>query len=74
VAGILALYVAGLTADPWIQRTAGAWPLLSLPLVLLGLVQLWRGRRQAGGPDVWLATTGVAWAALMCAVLPAGGL
>ena len=74
VAGILALYVAGLTADPWVQRTGGVWPLLSVPLVLLGLVQLWQGRRQAGGPDARLAATGVAWAVLMCAVLPAGGL
>ena len=71
---ILALYVAGLTADPWVQRTGGVWPLLSVPLVLLGLVQLWQGRRQAGGPDARLAATGVAWAVLMCAVLPAGGL
>ena len=74
VAGILALYVAGLTADPWVQRTGGVWPLLSVPLVLLGLVRLWQVRRQAGEPDVWLAATGLAWAVLMCAVLPAGGL
>ena len=74
VAGILALYVAGLASDPWVQRTGGAWPLLSVPLVLLGLVRLWRNRQHAGEPDLWLAATGVAWAVLMGAVLPTGGL
>jgi hypothetical protein len=74
VAGILALYVAGVTADPWVQRTGGVWPLLSVPLVLLGLVRLWQAGRRAGEPDGWLAATGLAWAVLMGAVLPAGGL
>ena len=38
------------------------------------VTRLWRAGRHAGEPDGWLAAAGVAWAVLMGAVLPAGGL
>lgn len=73
-AATVGLYAAGLLADPWVQRSAGVWPLLSVPPLLLAMVRLWfsgrDGRGGAAGVDPWLAGAGAAWALTLTAALP----
>jgi hypothetical protein len=44
-AGVTALYAAALLGDPRITEAAGVWPLVTVPLVVAGLVRLWRAAR-----------------------------
>jgi hypothetical protein len=76
-AGVTALYAAALLGDPRLVEAAGVWPLATVPLVVAGLVRVWRTARAnaaeaSSRPAPWLIGTGAAWAGLLLFLVGAG--
>ncbi|HEX8374357.1 MAG TPA: hypothetical protein VF606_04175, partial [Geminicoccaceae bacterium] len=76
-AGVTALYAAALLGDSRLVEAAGVWPLVTVPLVVAGLVRVWRTARAnaaeaSSRPDPWLIGTGAAWAGLLLFLVGAG--